>query len=241
MAPRSRKPPPRPYFYDTRLSVPKNGWIRAPCTENNEHKNSRVTERRGYVRQSRSHIYNNQQSEGRELNQKPLERHNKALDPPTTTSVLLPSSHSEKTLSQLTTSTTSSLPTMSTSGSTNSGPSTPRSNLRAFGAVMPRPGQPGAMQFDGKNITEFLEEWNIECEDFGLDEPQRCVRFPNYCIPTIKETVKLLPGYVTPDWTTLQADVKKLYWPHDTPKNSMSALNKVVQEAHRSEERRVGK
>ena len=24
--------------------------------------------------------------------------------------------------------------------------------------IMPRPGQPGAMEFDGKNVTEFLEE-----------------------------------------------------------------------------------
>ena len=104
-------------------------------------------------------------------------------------------------------------------------------NYRTYRPVMPRPGQPGAMQFDGKNITEFLEEWNIECEDFGLDERQRCARFPNYCVPSIKETVKLLPGYVTSNWATLQDDLRKLYWPHDTPKNSMSALNKVIQDA----------
>ena len=24
--------------------------------------------------------------------------------------------------------------------------------------IMPHPGQPGAMEFDGKNVTEFLEE-----------------------------------------------------------------------------------
>ena len=96
---------------------------------------------------------------------------------------------------------------------------------------MPRPGQPGAMQFDGKNITDFLDEWNIECEDFGLTPAQRCVRFPFYCIPDIKETVKLLSGYIANDWDVLQNEVKQLYWPHDKPKNTMAALDKLVKEA----------
>ena len=69
--------------------------------------------------------------------------------------------------------------------------------------TMPRPGKPGAMQFDGHNITEFLKEWNIECEDFDLTEAQRCTHFPNYCTLEIKETIKLLPGYIAMDWTTL--------------------------------------
>ena len=97
---------------------------------------------------------------------------------------------------------------------------------------MPRPGQPGAMQFDGKNITEFLEEWNIECEDFGIDKVKRCARFPNYCVRAIKDTIKLLPGYIAEDWAVLQTDVKKLYWPHDKPKNTMTALAELVKEAH---------
>src|SRR5437667_11003933 len=87
------------------------------------------------------------------------------------------------------------------------------------------------MQFDGHNITEFLEEWNIECEDFGLTETQRCARFPNYCTPEIKETVKILPGYIASNWTTLQSDVKKLYWPKDKPENTMAALDKLIKEA----------
>ena len=103
--------------------------------------------------------------------------------------------------------------------------------LPALG-VMPRPGQPGAMQFDGKNITEFLEEWNIECEDFGIDKVKRCARFPNYCVRAIKDTIKLLPGYIAEDWDVLQTDVKKLYWPHDKPKNTMTALAELVKEAH---------
>jgi hypothetical protein len=42
-----------------------------------------------------------------------------------------------------------------------------------FGAVMPRPGQPGALYFDKFNISEFLPRWNIECEDFDLTGPPK--------------------------------------------------------------------
>ena len=38
--------------------------------------------------------------------------------------------------------------------------------------VMPRPDQPGALHFDNINIMEFLHRWNIECEDFDLEEPK---------------------------------------------------------------------
>jgi hypothetical protein len=36
---------------------------------------------------------------------------------------------------------------------------------------MPRPGQPGAPSFDGKEVTEFLECWNaiiLNAEDFRI-------------------------------------------------------------------------
>ena len=114
--------------------------------------------------------------------------------------------------------------------STSSGVEIPPS-FKFYGPTMPRPGQPGAMQFDGKNITEFLKDWNMECEDFGLTEPQRCARFPNYCIKDIKETVKLLSGYLSDNWATLQKEIKELYWTYDTPSNTMAALSKLINEA----------
>src|SRR5271169_6289520 len=67
----------------------------------------------------------------------------------------------------------SNLNVMSTTNS-DGGLNTPppdSANIR-LSMVMPRPGQPGAMQFDGTNITEFSEEWNSE--DFGLTNTQRC-------------------------------------------------------------------
>src|SRR5216117_1289063 len=86
-------------------------------------------------------------------------------------------------------------------------------------AVMPHPGQLDSLEFDGNNISDFLEDWNIECEDYGLTDTQKCARFPNYCTPTIKDLVKLLPGYTTPNWTLLQANFKETYCQHDKPED----------------------
>ena len=97
--------------------------------------------------------------------------------------------------------------------------------------VMPRPGQPGSMQFDGTNVTEFLDDWDVECEDYGFSDAKKCTRLPNYCIPAIKDLVKLLPGYLASDWGTLQTNLKDIYWQHDKPKNTHEALIKLVKEA----------
>jgi len=98
-------------------------------------------------------------------------------------------------------------------------------------AIMPHPGQLDSLEFDGNNISDFLEDWNIECEDDGLTDTQKCARFPNYCTPTIKDLVKLLPGYSTPNWTLLQANLKETYWQHDKPKDTHEALIHLVKEA----------
>ena len=60
---------------------------------------------------------------------------------------------------------------------------------------MPHPGQPGALHFDNMNVSEFLCRWNIECEDFGLTDPQKCTRLPDYCTSETKDTIELLSGY----------------------------------------------
>jgi hypothetical protein len=97
--------------------------------------------------------------------------------------------------------------------------------------VMPHPGQPGALYFDGKNISEFLDDWNLECVDYGYNDKEKCMHFPRYCERTIKDVVKLLPGYISHNWTTLQADLKGLYWQHDRLKNTTAALQQLVHDA----------
>jgi len=116
----------------------------------------------------------------------------------------------------------------SDTASDNGRPLTPL--VRPLG-IMPRPGQPGALQFDGTNITEFLEDWNIECDDYGLSDPQKCARLPYYCTPSIKDVVKILSGYSSKEWTRLQSELKELYWHRDNPKNTVGALHKLIKEA----------
>ena len=77
--------------------------------------------------------------------------------------------------------------------------------------VMPRPSQPGALYFDTSDVSEFLRRWNLECEDFGLSDPQKCTRIANYCSKSTKEVIELLPGYLERDWTKLQAELKHIY------------------------------
>jgi hypothetical protein len=63
---------------------------------------------------------------------------------------------------------------------------------------------------------------------YYYDDTQKSVRFPNYCIPDVKDVVKLLPGYLARDWTQWQSDVKQLYWQYDKLRNTRAALNELI-------------
>ena len=65
---------------------------------------------------------------------------------------------------------------MAGSSSSDSGINTAGATVHTY-LVMPCPGQPGALYFDGMNISEFLKNWDIEYEDFDLTNEQKCFRF----------------------------------------------------------------
>jgi hypothetical protein len=98
-------------------------------------------------------------------------------------------------------------------------------------AVMPRPGQPGAMYFDKTDVSEFLRRWNIECEDYGLTNRQKCTRIGDYCSKDVKEVIELLPGHSDSNWDTLQKELKNTYWQHDRQRDSTASLNQLVKDA----------
>jgi hypothetical protein len=61
---------------------------------------------------------------------------------------------------------------------------------------MPRPGQPGSLDvFTGNNVSDYLYNYNAECELYVKAEHRAITRFPLFCTPEIKEIVTLLPGY----------------------------------------------
>jgi hypothetical protein len=115
----------------------------------------------------------------------------------------------------------------SSSDGSGSRPSTPP----AIYAVMPRPGQSGALYFDGQNVTEFLENWESECDDYHYDDAKRCERLPFYCERTIRDVVKDLSGYTTKKWDELKKELKALYWQNDKPRNTTTALHQLTLDA----------
>src|SRR5216117_4201034 len=87
--------------------------------------------------------------------------------------------------------------------------------------------QPGAMSFDGNNVTDFLKDWDMECEEYGLTDVQKCKKLPRYCNKDIGEAIQMLQGYVNEDWTVLQQELKQLFWRTDPPKETTAALLKL--------------
>jgi hypothetical protein len=96
---------------------------------------------------------------------------------------------------------------------------------------MSRFSQPGALFFDNANVTEFLRRWNIECEDYGLTDIQKCVRLPDYCTAKTKDLIEILDGYKQNNWTKLQEELKGLFWQYDQQKDTLAALNELIHEA----------
>jgi hypothetical protein len=125
--------------------------------------------------------------------------------------------------------------TKSETSDSSMGPVTPSEiPVFTYAGVMPRPGQSGSLSvFTGQNASDYLDEFNVECELYRVKPEQRVLLFPHYCIPTIKDVVKLLPGYEYPrDWDHLQNEIKKLYWAGDHPKNTIAALNALIRSSH---------
>ena len=52
---------------------------------------------------------------------------------------------------------------------THSPPVTPVTIHSVIG-IMPRPGQAGALKFEGNKVTQFLKDWDFECAEYGYGE-----------------------------------------------------------------------
>jgi len=103
--------------------------------------------------------------------------------------------------------------------------------VRYVVGTMPRPGQSGALLFDGNGISDFLKEWDMECEEYGLTEAQKCRKLPRYCSKDIGEAIESLNGYINGDWTEFQRELKRLFWRTDPPKETKAALFKLIGDA----------
>jgi hypothetical protein len=121
-------------------------------------------------------------------------------------------------------------------GVDNSAITAPTSPLAApafpsYHPVMPKPGQPGALFFDGENITNFLDEWNVECKEYSYTDEQKCSKFPYHADSKYRDIIENLDGYATSNWATFQANLKSPFWQQDEPKNTTAALYRLINEA----------
>ena len=101
---------------------------------------------------------------------------------------------------------------------------------RTRGPVMPRPGAPGALQFDKDNVTKFLHKWNQECDDYGLSDEQRCLHFPDYCTPDIETIVECFSRYRKKDWVKFQEELKTSFWQYETQWDTLVQLRQLVRD-----------
>jgi hypothetical protein len=97
--------------------------------------------------------------------------------------------------------------------------------------VMPRPGQPGALKFDGRKVTQFLKDWDLECTEYGYNEEQKCKKLPRYCSKEIGEDIERLDGCEKGDWKQLQTQMKKWFWQADSPKNTLTDVENLIRDA----------
>jgi hypothetical protein len=85
--------------------------------------------------------------------------------------------------------------------------------------------------FDGKEVSTFIKNWEMDCDEYGLNKFQKCKKFPRYCTEEIGEAVEKLTGYNDGNWELLKNELKRLFWQADPPKNSIAALMKLIGEA----------
>jgi hypothetical protein len=66
---------------------------------------------------------------------------------------------------------------------------------RVLSTHFPRPGQPGAPRFDGKNVSEFLEEWEDLASEYDLSDEQKVTKIVRYCDRSVAVVIKALPEF----------------------------------------------
>jgi hypothetical protein len=79
-----------------------------------------------------------------------------------------------------------------------------------------RPARTEAAMFDGKEVTEFLDEYNRQANNAGLNDRQKVCILPDYCDNVRRSFVKMMQPYVNQDWPQLQEDMKEHWRDHDT-------------------------
>ena len=99
------------------------------------------------------------------------------------------------------------------------------------------PTDANAPRFSGRNITDFLEEYNFECDRVLWSEDIRKRQLPYFCEQRYKAFTRKLPSYLDPEvsWTDYQAELKSLYLSQDEnrKRGTRAFIENYVSEVHR--------
>ena len=76
---------------------------------------------------------------------------------------------------------------------------------------MPSPHSKNSLQFCGKDIEEFLTEYEHAAEHANLTDEKRCEEIRIYFSRKEKQVLEVLDGYVQGDWRSLKRELRSLY------------------------------
>jgi hypothetical protein len=99
-----------------------------------------------------------------------------------------------------------------------------------FSLPMPRPGQPGALCFDGKGVTKFLKYWQEDTEEYRIGDVGRCRKLPRYCTEEVGRIVETLDGYREESWEKLKKELIEEFEEFDEKRYTRENLLKLVGE-----------
>src|SRR5258708_16806681 len=76
---------------------------------------------------------------------------------------------------------------------------------------MPSPRGKSSLRFRGKNIEEFLMEYEHFAEHANLTEEKKCQEIRIYFAKKEKRVLDVLEGYLTGNWRSLKRELRSLY------------------------------
>ena len=95
---------------------------------------------------------------------------------------------------------------------------------------MPMPSSRDAPRFTGKNLREFLADYEIGTSGAGWDESQKCKRLPLYCKRPMRDLIGTFDEVVNgKDWASLKRKLSDLYHPdYYRPRYTRKDIEKYV-------------
>ena len=77
--------------------------------------------------------------------------------------------------------------------------------------AMPDPFRQGVPQFNGKNISRFIKDYEGMCRRYYVGEDRRLACLPNYCEDIYAEAIRMMPEFEEDDWSQLVTRLRAEY------------------------------